>query len=282
MNKIVCTGDGKHEMLKSQKFCGECGNKALEAATDTADCGSCGAEMMKSHKFCSECATPAGPLTIDLDATLDEVDAFIKSAALIEADLHAGDIPDIDPDGVVDDEKIEAIMKSAAVVDRASGEQMGIDALPVVQEFLKGQALSSAQARTYHGHSSEMLAHSIKQNSLMLKSIGIIGRAVAALAGKVETVAGEPRPRREIRQLRPDGNNGNLPKRTGFDALSPLDLMTKSLFATNKDGTLLTATEIGSLESYTNGQLGLAGIRELDPGLAGRVERALAAVTVNQ
>src|SRR5262252_7825539 len=79
-----------HELLETQKFCGECGSKA---AGDDAAC-ECGATLAKGAKFCGECGKQAGPLTGDLNAALDEVESYLKARMDLTDDLR---LPEIDP-----------------------------------------------------------------------------------------------------------------------------------------------------------------------------------------
>lgn len=259
-----------HEMLKAQKFCGECGGAAAAPpADDHVECGSCSGAMMKSAKFCPECGTPAGPLGADLDSVLTEVDTFVKSLAAVESDLGVGLVPEVDTDEAVDEAAVERILKSAAVIDPETREQLGIDSVPVVTEFLKGQAVQVAQARDYHGHTSELFKHTFATQATILKSVAAIGRAVQGLQERVEKIAGAPRGQHVVAAVRPAA-------RANTDAdIKPGDLIVKATVAASRDGNALTANELSALETWTAGGAGLHALRDLDPALASRVERAI-------
>lgn len=267
---LTCLND--HMLKAGQKYCGECGAAAKPADEKTA-CG-CGASMLKAAKFCSECGQAAGPVALDLDAALTEVDSFIKSAALLDSELHLDEVPAIDASEVVDDARVQEIIRAASVVDKESGESLGVDALPVVTEFLKGQALGAAQAAAYQEHTTSVLSHLVRSQQAMLKSIAAIGGAVRGMQDKLGTVASAERPKRVIERTaaapagKPEG-----------DDIGPADLMVKAIMATGKNVGVLSATEVGSLETYTNAGIGLRALRGIDPGLATRVEHAIASTS---
>jgi len=267
------TCENGHELLAAQNFCGECGSKV---ASDDGACG-CGATLAKGAKFCGACGSAVGPLTGsgDLNAALDEVESYIKARSGITDDLT---LPVLDPEDTAPAAEIDRILKAAAVVDADTGDEIGVDAVPVVTAFLKGQGDLAAATQMYAEHETELLRAMLDGQTTMMK-------AVVALGRKVETLAAQPT---GPRVLSPGGLGlgaevppaiGNGAARTGargpFDNLRGDDMLVKATVAASNHPDMLTTVELSAIEHFGNMGASLAEVREINPELAGRLENAL-------
>ena len=258
-----------HELLETQKFCGECGSKA---AGDDAAC-ECGATLAKGAKFCGECGKQAGPLTGDLNAALDEVESYLKARMDLTDDLR---LPEIDPSEDTETQQdVDRILKAAAVTDSDTGEEIGVDAVPVVTAFLKGQGDLAIAMRSYMQHITELILDDRAATTSILK-------ATAAMGRKLETMAAAPAGPRLLGPA-PAGlgaerrtGNGAAP-RSEFDSLRGEDLLVKATVAAHHNPALLSTIEMATVEHFGNNNASLAEMREIHPDVAAKVEAALRA-----
>lgn len=261
-----------HELTETQNFCGQCGSKKVG---DDGACESCNATLAKGAKFCAECGTAAGPLGGDLNTALDEVDSYLKARANLTDDLR---LPEIDPSEDTETQKdVDRILKAAAVTDSDTGEEIGVDAVPVVTAFLKGQGDLAIATRSYMQHVTELLLDQRDAQTAMLKAVSAMGR-------KVETMAAAPAGPRLLGQgplglggEHPKPSAGNGAARGEFDALRGADMLVKATVLAQRDPSLLSTIELATIEHFGNNDATLAEMREIHPDIAGRLEAALRA-----
>lgn len=274
--KLHC-GQG-HELTDTQKFCGECGSPAIDGGACQ-----CGTTLAKGAKFCSGCGTPVGPLGGggDLTAALDEVDSYLKARAGIgEADLA---LPTLDPDDSRESAvEVDRILKAAAVTDKDTGEEVGVDAVPVVSALFKSTDQLTRVTQLHAEHHNDILRAMLDGQTAMMKAVSVIGRTIEKLAAT---------PLQPGRPLGPAGTGlgGDDPAATfekanagtgaigrgPFDDLRGTDLLIKSTTAATRDPSLLSTLEMAAVEHFGNQGATLADIRGVNPELAARVETAL-------
>jgi hypothetical protein len=263
--------NGHALLAEAQRFCGECGS---EAAGDETSCG-CGATLAKGVKFCGECGAAAGPLTGDLGSALDEVESYIKARAGITDDLT---LPVLDPEDQSGAEDVDRILKAAAVRDADTGEEIGVDAVPVVGAFMKGQSDLAAASQMYAEHLTELARAQLDGQTAMMKAVVLIGRTVEKLAsaptgprvlgpgaGPAIGLGAEPMAK---------GNGAAMPAGQ-FDGLRGADLLVKATVAAQRNPSLLTTMELAAVEHFGNNDASLADIKGINAELASRVEAAL-------
>ena len=262
-----------HDVLDTQKFCGECGSKV--AVGDDGTCESCQSTLVKGMNFCGNCGTPRGPIGGDLNTALDEVDSYLKARAGLTDDLR---LPEIDPTEDTETQAdIDRILKAAAVTDSDTGDEIGVDAVPVVTAFLKGQGDLAIATRAYMQHITELVLDERAAQTAMLKAVSAMGRKLEAMAaapagprllGPAPAGLGAERPR--------VAGNGAAPVARGeFDALRGVDLLAKATVLANRDPSLLSTIEMATVEHFGNNDASLADIREIHPDIAARLESAL-------
>jgi hypothetical protein len=267
-------GNG-HELLEGAKFCGECGSPAPEDAP--GKCASCAATMAKSAKFCGECGRAAElPDGAELDATLEDLNTFLKARTSYEDELLA--LPEIDDEDGVDQAMVDAVIERARVVDPETQEPLGIDAVPVVGEFLKGQAVGHTLARAHAEHLTAGMRHLFEGQGRLVKSHLAIAATLKSIRDDLAALLNTPRGRRAV-QLAPPATVGTAGAgRAALKGPTGPDLMAKAVFAARKNPALMSTEEISKLETYALGEgWGLSQIAEIDPQLAARVDAALTA-----
>ena len=278
-------GKCNQEMVKGHQFCGGCGEKAIpvkstatpggkEIPTDEmTKCAGCENDMLKSAKFCSDCGAQAATAEGDLDAAIGMLKSFTESRAAAEDELAA--LPAID-DIEVDSAAIGEIVKSATVAD--DDGNTGIDAMPIVAEFLKAQATTDARLNAGLGHLVKFVGYLAESNGIMAKALLAVAGEQKMLKADMGRIDGTTRGRRSDLAPEPVRQPGAVPSsELDADDIAPHDLIAKALVATHHDSTLLTDREFGALEHWTgNERLTLKGVCKADPSLGARVQNALA------
>jgi hypothetical protein len=265
-----------HELSEGQKFCGECGGPAEEAGK----CAACSAVMAKAQRFCSDCGTaaPGTDGAADLDASLDEMNAFVKASTEYEDELLA--LPEIDDDTAIDDSKITAVLAKARVLDPETQEPLGLDATPVVGELMRMQTRADLGSRAYTEHLTAGMHHLFDGQGKLLKSQVAIATLLKGLAATVAELANTPRGRRSV-AIAPAATMGGATRpRTAAQGPAGPDLMAKAVLAARKNGELLSSVDIAKLEGYAldpSLNWGLPEIAAVDPQLAAKVDAALLA-----
>ena len=258
MGKCKCGA----EFLKSAKFCGECGE--AKPAEDGA-CGSCDAPMLKSAKFCGECgeATAAGAVAGVMTA-LGLVDEFLKARTTMLTDL--AELPDDVALDAADAGRIDSFLKAHTVREENGDE--GIEAVPVMTEFIKSMSEARLQSRADSQHLLGYLKHLGEGQALLLKSVQAIGRQQLELDAQLAGQRKEPRGRkgREVLTVEPSrraagedaaaffksyvGEDGERHPLEGAEAV----LVDEVLLKANTPGTQLNAAlnvqDVGVLEHY--------------------------------
>jgi hypothetical protein len=240
--------------------------------------------MAKAQRFCSDCGT-AAPATdggADLDASLDDMNAFLKARTAFEEELLA--LPEIDDDAAIDQSAVDAVIEQARVVDPETKEPLGIDAVPVVGAFMKSQSRADLLARANTEHLTAGLHHLFEGHATILRSQVALATMVKSLVATVDGLANTPRGRRTVAVAPAStvgaapGTGGPRPVRTAAQGPAGADLMAKAVVAARKNGGLLSTTDIAKLEAYALGEnWGLPEIAEHDPQLAAKVDAALLA-----
>ncbi len=284
MDKVTCV-DG-HEMLKGKKFCGACGKGPADAQNEMQKCGACSGEFMKGANFCMDCGEPT---TADLDRALSTLGEFQKANAAKLEDFSK--LPELDEEAIVAeiDAGASEIVKSAAIRD-AKGDIVHdaaglpeINAMPVVQELFKGQALASAQARKFFDHVTGFLGHIAHGQELLMKANLAIGAELQRYRGESEAAANASRgPKGIVRPLLAPAKLGPAPvggasAGDSDEARGPA-LMLKAQAVLGKALAPLETAEVALFETYTHGQnMSLSEIAAVRPRLAERVQSAIAA-----
>lgn len=266
--RTVC--ENGHELsAEGQKFCGECGSAAKSG--DDVAC-ECGATFAKGANFCGACGAAKGPMTGALTEVLDEVDSYIKArAGLNEEDMA---LPVLDPEESTRAiENVERILKSAAVVDKDTGNEIGVDAVPVVGAFMKSQDELAQATQMYAEHLTDLARAQLDGQTALMK-------AVVALGRKVEDIAKAPQGPRVLGPAHVGIGGDPMQKSNGarggeFDNLRGADLLLKATVAAGRNPDLLTTQEIAVVEHFGNNEGSLADMRETHPEIAARVESAL-------
>jgi hypothetical protein len=277
-----------HEMLAKAKHCGECGEGPAE---EMVKCAACSTEMTKAAKFCLECGVAAAVPSAALDVALDGLNAFAKAKIDIEKTL--ADLPEIDEDEL-DPKAVDEIIKAATVKDD-KGNDVGLDAGPVMTEFLKGQNLLTAIVQSYAGHQQKYNAHLADSDTVLLKAVIAIGATVKDLAEKVEKWGAQPRTPggKSIRDTAltiksRDGINGTGPQaaaleerrreateRWGEDIPGEV-LLAKATAACMRESGLFGPADVAKLEFYkNNGRGNYHSLMQEDAAFAARVRAAV-------
>jgi len=146
--------------------------------------------------------------------------------------------------------------------------------------MLKAQDLLGARVQGYFAHVIKRVTADNAQlsadNAIMLKAVQVSLGAVKKLTDEVAELRGTSRGRKGapamLKGLLPGGGS------KGSSDLPDLDgrtLMLKAVAARGQDVALLSMSDIGDLEGYTNHGLGLRQIAAGDPTFATRVHQAI-------
>lgn len=263
-----------HDLAADAKFCGACGQPPTQ---EMVKCAACSAQFIKGANFCLQCGAAQGDATKDLDAALGTLGDFQKALTAKAATL--GTLPEL-AQVAVDQKRVDEILKSAAVKDDKTGEQIGYDATSLVPELLRdnaelrrGNAELGAMVKSYVAH----LAASDQKHA---EAIGILmgtnlafGHFLKAFVDRFEKWANSSRGRVAERTFamvdRPatggDQNAGDL---------RGTALMTKALAAKSTEGPLFTPHDIAVLETLQHH--GVTEIKKARPELAARLEQIAA------
>lgn len=272
-----CTGTPSHAMADGAKHCAECGKPP---AAEMVKCGACSTEMIKSAKFCVQCGEAQGDATKEFEGALSALNEFQKSLAARAAGLAT--LPTV-AEAAADQKRVDEILKSAAAKDE-KGEPAGYDALVLVPELLKDNAELRRTALTlgemvksYMGHLATSDQKHAEATAVLMTAHHAQGHFLKAFISRFEEWANASRGRVGDRVLK-GFTMADRPAPGG--AADPSDLrgealMTKALAAKGANGEPLFMPHEIAVLNIINPQ-GLRTIQKNRPEMAARLEQIAA------
>lgn len=271
---MKCQND--HELAADAQFCPACGKPPTQ---ELVKCGACATQFIKGAAFCLKCGAAQGDATKDLDVALGTLGDFQKALAAKTAALAA--LPTLEP-VVVDQKRVDEILKACAVKDEKTGEQLGYDGTLMVPELIRDNAQLHRDNAELGGMIKGYVGHLAAADQRHAEAIGVLmatniafGHFLKAFVQKFEEWSEKSRGRVGERVFSMvDRPATGAPK--GDDrGLHGAALMAKALAAKDSGGApLFDPHAIAVLETIQHA--GIPEIKKARPELAARLDQLAA------